>query len=225
MTIAKEKMMIEDQELRALFKTESDQRLSRLDAGLLLLGVNPRDPTILEEVFREAHSLRGAARMLGVTGIETLAHRLEDALGAAKRGITPLSSEAIDRLSQAIDAMRQLVNEAVTGESANVDVARVLARMSGQEPPSIGDYGLRIAESAVCHPPSIISTIDATRIESQGLDALMTLAGELRVATHRILHRFAQLEEVVVLREDWKQDIAQLNSVADELEKVLRRFA
>ena len=41
---------------------------------------------MLEELFRSAHSLKGAARMLGVEGVETLAHHFEDELGAARRG-------------------------------------------------------------------------------------------------------------------------------------------
>ena len=36
---------------------------------------------MLEEVYREAHSLKGAARMIGVRDVETVAHRFEDLLG------------------------------------------------------------------------------------------------------------------------------------------------
>lgn len=52
--------MIEDQELRALFRTESEEHLHQLEDGLLRLEKNPTDQTTLEEVFRGAHSLKGA---------------------------------------------------------------------------------------------------------------------------------------------------------------------
>ena len=59
--------MIEDRELRSLFKIESEERLQHLDDGLLRLEKTPTDPSLLEDLFREAHSLKGAARMLGLT--------------------------------------------------------------------------------------------------------------------------------------------------------------
>jgi len=61
--------MIEDQELCSLFKMESEEHLQHLDEGLLRLESSPQDSAILEEVFRAAHSLKGAARMLGVSDV------------------------------------------------------------------------------------------------------------------------------------------------------------
>ncbi len=77
--------MIEDKELRDLFKIECAEHLQRLSDGLLRLEKNPTDLATLEEVFREAHSLKGAARMVGVSDIETLAHQFEDILGMPRR--------------------------------------------------------------------------------------------------------------------------------------------
>lgn len=126
--------MIEDQELRALFKTESEEHLQRLDEGLLRLETNPKDWATLEEVFREAHSLKGAAKMLGVIDVEMIAHRFEDVLGAAKRGGTVLSSETIERLYGGLDAIRKLVQEAVTGEPSGINALKVLVQLSGEGP-------------------------------------------------------------------------------------------
>ena len=50
--------MIEDKELRDLFKIESEEHLLRLNDGLLRLEKNPGDQTTLEETLREAHSLK-----------------------------------------------------------------------------------------------------------------------------------------------------------------------
>ncbi len=78
--------MIEDQELRNLFRTESEERLQHLDRGLLQLEQDPENQGILEELFRQAHSLKGEARMLGLPDIETIAHRFESILSRAKKG-------------------------------------------------------------------------------------------------------------------------------------------
>jgi len=124
--------MIEDAELRELFQTESEEHLQTLDDGLLRLETNPGDKAIVEEVFRAAHSLKGTARMLGVSDVETIAHQLEDELGSLRRGRSTLTSTDIDRYSVGLAAMRKLVTQAVTGTSAGINVTRVLAQMKGE---------------------------------------------------------------------------------------------
>ena len=114
--------MIEDDELRELFQTESEEHLQMLDDGLLRLETNPNDKSTLEEVFRAAHSLKGTARMLGVTGVETIAHHMEEELGGVRRGRGALTSTHIDRYSVGLAAMRRLVQEAVTGTDAGIDL-------------------------------------------------------------------------------------------------------
>jgi len=85
-------MIIEDEELRTIFKAESDEHLQKLEEGLLRLEQNPADVSTLGTLFREAHSLKGAARMLGVEDVERIAHHFEDALGAAKRSERTLTA-------------------------------------------------------------------------------------------------------------------------------------
>ena len=127
--------MIDDPELRALFKAESEEHLQTLENGLLRLEAEPRDTAMLEELFRSAHSLKGAARMLGVADVETLAHHFEDELGAARRGHNVLTSAAADRLYHGLDAMRKFAREATEGKAANVNMAEVLAQLRGSDTP------------------------------------------------------------------------------------------
>jgi chemotaxis protein histidine kinase CheA len=69
--------------------------------------------------------------MLGVTGVEVIAHHMEDELGTVRRGRGALTSTHIDRYSVGLSAMRLLVHEAVSGTPAAVDLKRVLAQLSG----------------------------------------------------------------------------------------------
>lgn len=122
--------MIEDKELRDLFKIESDEQLQRLDRGLLELEKHPENRTLIEEMFREIHSLKGGVRMLLLADMEGIAHRFESVLGAAKKGTVRLTSEVFDRLYRSLDALRKMAGEAVTGEPAGVVVADVIADLS-----------------------------------------------------------------------------------------------
>jgi len=112
--------MIADKELRNLFKIESEERLQHLDDGLLRLEKTPSDQPLLEDLFREAHSLKGAARMLGLSEIQILAHQLEDVLGTAKKGGTALQAEAVAEMNQKLVAIRGLVQRE-TEEPANAE--------------------------------------------------------------------------------------------------------
>ena len=126
-------MMIEDDELREVFQTASEEHLQNLDDGFLYLEKNPQDLNKLEELLREAHSLKGDAGMLGVKDVSTLAHQIENLLGAIKQGRVIFSSEVSDCLFQALDALRKLVQEASTGEPSGVKTFQVMASLIAAE--------------------------------------------------------------------------------------------
>ncbi|MBF0474155.1 MAG: chemotaxis protein CheA, partial [Nitrospirae bacterium] len=124
--------MIEDKELRELFKAESEEHLGNLDKGLLHIEKNPHDLESLKELFREAHSLKGAARMLEVNSVEIIAHRFEDLLGCASRGEKTITLHEIERMNGGLSILRKLVHEAVTGERADIDVPRYIKELDNQ---------------------------------------------------------------------------------------------
>ncbi|MBW4423304.1 MAG: hybrid sensor histidine kinase/response regulator [Nostoc desertorum CM1-VF14] len=131
-------MMIDDEELRDVFKVASEEHLQNLDDGLLHLENHPDDLAVLEALMREAHSLKGDANMLGIKDIGTLAHQIEHVLTQLKQQENPASSlgngttdSPYERLAHAIAAIRKLVHEAVTGEPARVDTFYALAELMG----------------------------------------------------------------------------------------------
>jgi two-component system chemotaxis sensor kinase CheA len=124
-------MFIDDDELREVFQVTGEEHLQQIEANLLYLEKYPGDRATLENLLREIHSLKGDANMLGMKPIGTLSHQFEDLLGTVKRGETPFSAELGDRLYQGLDAMRQLMQEAVTGKAAEVNLLQVMAYLMG----------------------------------------------------------------------------------------------
>ena len=124
-------MYIEDEELRELYKISSSEHISKLESELMILEKNPQDSSAMEEFLREAHTLKGDSRMLGLESIEKIVHQLEDCLEGIKAGKGKITSELCDRLYQGIDAVNQLAHEAITGETVEVDGSEVLALLSG----------------------------------------------------------------------------------------------
>ena len=60
------------------FILEAQEHLQTIEHGLLNLAQTLQDQEIVDELFRAAHSIKGGAAMLGLTSIQTIAHRLED---------------------------------------------------------------------------------------------------------------------------------------------------
>jgi two-component system chemotaxis sensor kinase CheA len=155
--------MIDDKELAQLFKEESAEHLARLDDGLLRLEKTPADQEILEEVFRESHSMKGAARMLGLSKIETAAHGLETILNTARKGEKPLTPEVIDRMTIVLGDLRKLVQEALTGEPAGVTNADLLDKLQG--PGTNDEFGLH--PQGVGHSVTVAEATTATLQNSE----------------------------------------------------------
>ena len=135
-------MYIEDEELRELYKTSSSEHLAKLESELMVLEKNPQNSSALEEFLREAHTLKGDSRMLGLDDIEMLVHHLEDCMEGIKAGKGEISSDLCDRLYRGIDAIDRLAHEAITGETVEVNTIEVLAglmEVSGESASSEAD--------------------------------------------------------------------------------------
>ena len=126
-------MIIEDEELRELYKVSSSEHLQKLESELMLLEKNPEDSNAIEEFLREAHTLKGDSRMLGLNDIEMLVHQLEDCVEGIKAGKGIITPQLCDRLYQGIDAVNQLAHQAITGEVVEVNTFEILALLMGSE--------------------------------------------------------------------------------------------
>jgi len=136
-------MMIEDEELRSLYQIASSEHLANLEAGLLFLEKNPQDKTKLQEMLRSAHSLKGDSRMLGVKDAETLTHNFEDILSKIHKGESTLTPSILEVLLKALDGIKRIANEAVTGKPAEVSVFHLVAEMmTAMEDQSADDLSL-----------------------------------------------------------------------------------
>ncbi len=127
--------MIEDAEFRELFQIDSNEHIQKIESGILELEKNPKDPDLLKSIFREAHSMKGAAGLLGLKEIESITHVLEDQLGKASKGYSEYRPEDADRIYFALDQLRLLVDEAVTGTKAHIDLKKTIDVLNGTSLP------------------------------------------------------------------------------------------
>ncbi|WP_293347766.1 MULTISPECIES: hybrid sensor histidine kinase/response regulator [unclassified Microcoleus] len=92
-----------------LFRMEADTQVAVLNENILVLENNPNSPAELESLMRAAHSLKGAARIVGLDAAVRIAHMMEDCFVAAQAGSIALDSpDKIDVMLRAIDLLAQI---------------------------------------------------------------------------------------------------------------------
>src|ERR671912_2116849 len=104
-------MSREDDRARDEFTSEAEELLDTLSRDLVdfeAQGKNVR-PELVNKIFREVHSLKGLAGMLGFGDISELSHNLEDMLDKLRMGKIEFSKDLIDLLYDSIDSLNRLV--------------------------------------------------------------------------------------------------------------------
>ena len=96
-------------EILNVFKDEVRERLKNIKDDLIALQSNPDDPEILDSLQREAHTIKGAARMVGFSKTGEVAHALETLIKRYRSGeleigkVTKAALRAVDYIRNAID--------------------------------------------------------------------------------------------------------------------------
>jgi len=105
-----------EDEFRPLFIEEAKGHLERIASGLLVLEAAPGDQAAIAGILREAHTMKGAAGMVGMMRVSRLAHRLEDLLVELRAGTRRTSPELTDSMLLVVDGLGRLVASAANGE-------------------------------------------------------------------------------------------------------------
>jgi two-component system, chemotaxis family, sensor histidine kinase and response regulator WspE len=113
---------MKDASMLELFRFEAEAQTQVLNTSLLILEREPTHAEHLEACMRAAHSLKGAARIVGVDAGVRVAHVMEDMLVAAQEGQLLLRPEHIDALLQGSDLLLR-VGCSGAEDAAALDVA------------------------------------------------------------------------------------------------------
>ena len=136
-----------------LFREEAETHCASLESGLLKLEANPTDGGVaIEPLMRAAHSVKGAARIIGLDIAVGLAHAMEDVFVAVQDGKETLVSERVDQLLAGTDLLRSLsaideaaiegwsiehkpkITETITALEASIAVVAAAAEVVVQAP-------------------------------------------------------------------------------------------
>jgi len=100
-------------EILKIFQVESEEIISRLNNNLLSLEKKPNNKDSILVLFRDAHSLKGASRMIGFNNVQTIAHKVEDILGLAKDNKLHMNTKIVDILYKTVDFLSELIQKSI----------------------------------------------------------------------------------------------------------------
>ncbi len=125
-----------------MFLDESREHLDSLDDGLMTLEKDPSELSILNDIFRNAHTLKGMSATMGYTKIAELTHDMENILDALRKEQMEVTEDIIDTLLKCGDSLRQMVESIGEGGSEDVvDISEVAAKLSallkGESPANV----------------------------------------------------------------------------------------
>jgi two-component system, chemotaxis family, sensor kinase CheA len=232
--------------LRETFRIEAGEHLRTILSGILEmekgLAADKQD-TILETVFREAHSLKGAARAVNLMEIESVCQALESVFWAVKRRDIGLSQPLYDLLHTAVSLIGDLI-PAGGAEQGTPDQTRVgqVVRELGEslrEPPSQSPKdGSQEAAAETPRPmeaarlrPQTEATIlrpvekaavpesETVRISTARLNSILLQAEEMLSTKLALGQHLVELREANAALASWGREVARLQP---ELRALLR---
>lgn len=176
--------------MQELFRMEAESTTQAMTAALLSLEREPARMDLLEECMRAAHSLKGAARIVDLTAVVTVAHAMEDLFVMAQKGGAVLDRPRIDQLLAGVDLISALARapegqsppEQAEWQSDADGFVRALAQ------PPVAAVAAEPAPLPVpAQPTAVEDAIDRSlRVSADNLNRMLDLAGETLVESHRL---------------------------------------
>ncbi|MBO6113045.1 MAG: chemotaxis protein CheA [Lachnospiraceae bacterium] len=128
-----------------IFLDEAKEHIQVLSDQMLILEQEPDNQDAINEIFRAAHSLKGMAGTMGYKRLQRLTHDMEDCFSAVRAGQLTVTSEMMDVLFQALDAIEGYVdtiqNTSDEGDNDNDSIVNELNRILKGEAAGSGDAG------------------------------------------------------------------------------------
>lgn len=150
-----------------MFLDESHEHLQSLNDGLLSLEDNMEDTSVVNEIFRNAHTLKGMSATMGFNKIAELTHEMEDVLDLIRKEQLKLNEDIIDTLFKCVDSLGQMIDSVGNGEAEDVvDVSDLVKKLSSiSKPDQAAAQAAAPAAAAAAAPAENKISIELTDVD------------------------------------------------------------
>ncbi|EKO13551.1 chemotaxis protein CheW [Leptospira kirschneri] len=183
-------------EYTELFLEESEDQIEELNANLLKLEADHKNLSIINDIFRAAHSLKSSAAFVGLYNLSDLAHKMENLLQLIRDGKLDVTLPLVNLLFQCFDLIKYVIANVSQGKKIDTPFSEMIQKLDSYEK----DPGVAVAPStstqsaAVSKPAEISSQSAPTVIKSTEVASATAYAGlEIRLEAEEV----KELEEEI----------------------------
>ena len=215
-------------ELLAVFREEADDHLKQMYTSISQLKTEPDSREHLQAIRRAAHTLKGAAGVVGLRTLSHLSHRMEDLLDELFTEKLRFTSDHLALLLESTDVLQDLSsNEAGISPSKIENLYSAFDHAVGKQ---IND-GCERLEGSEMAPPSGISDLAShgtSREVSEraigGSGRTTSPARSLRVPLKRLDELRSVISELIIGQASCEQGAGKLSQLVNSLQPVFDRL-
>jgi len=189
-----------------LFLAEALDHLGTIEAALLALDERPGDTTLLNDIFRPFHTIKGNAGALGVTSVQEVAHRVENLLDLARSGRHTMNATDVDVVLRAVDVLTSMIRD-------------IGSRLKGQPPTELGPAAQALIEAVdrciagEAESVATPATPDAPRVADAQVEATAATrrgdeAAAIKVDTRKLDSLVDAVGELIIVQSLIQEDPA-----------------
>lgn len=120
---------METNQYLSMFIEESKDHLQAMNENLLLLENQPSELSIVQNIFRSAHTLKGMSATMGFDDLASLTHEMENVLDLVRNNKLSMNPQIFDVLFKGLDDLETMVQDIVNGGTGKLDVKDVVASL------------------------------------------------------------------------------------------------
>lgn len=112
----------QNEELLNDFFVEAEMQVESLESNILVLENDTNNSDAIDEIFRAAHTLKGASATVQMSELAEFTHLVEDVLDGIREGKTAVDGDVVDVLLQAIDIIKEMIQTRREGDIYSGDI-------------------------------------------------------------------------------------------------------
>lgn len=225
------------------FRVEADEHIQNITDSILKLEQSGQDPgknQILEYTFREAHSLKGASRAVGISEIESICHSLETAFSVLKLGQIEEAPELFDLLLNSTELIYKFLHAENDGEKTDLthqidetgkNLADYLTLNTEDSPDKIKNKSVS-QPGGIPHQPITPhqTQLKKTEAAKSGAHAPqfkskdIPLGDTVRISTAKIDELFLKTQEILSTKFAFEQIYKELFQVEQQVANIRDKF-
>jgi two-component system chemotaxis sensor kinase CheA len=229
--------------LQSIFKVEAEEHVRAISAGIVELEKKLQPEAlkqVIENIFREVHTLKGAARVVNLKDIESICHPLESVFSALKHQEIVLSPELSGLFHKAADTVAQLVASAGAGRSekdSSSDRELINLLVTVSQGTAVNDNSIKSVSTLESLPAELAavplsSMTNTVRIPVSRLEPLLVQAEEMLQIKMAVSQRTDELKEIRQTLISMKEELVKsqenretfLNKLQNQVTAVIAAF-